>query len=291
MHNTLHLGMPVDRDARAYRGFVPGKWSERIEVRDFIQKNYTPYEGDDVFLAPTTGRTNALWQKVLGCMEQERKRGGIFDIDENTISTIVSHKPGYIDKELETIVGLQTDEPLKRAIMPNGGVRMVYDQLEAYGRPVSEQLREVYKHRKTHNDGVFDAYTDEMKRARKTGVITGLPDAYGRGRIIGDYRRPALYGVDYLIAQKKRAHKQTLGDAMTEDVIRAREEIAEQIRSLQELKQMAVCLWIRYRASGREHPRGNAMAVFCVSGCGKGTEWCRDEPWADLDIPRYLRAA
>jgi len=187
MGYTLQLGMPVNLDLRAYRGFVPGKWSERVEVRDFIQKHYTPFDGDDSFLAGTTARTDALWQKVLGYMEQERKRGGVYDIDENTISTIVSHAPGYIDKELETVVGLQTDEPLKRAIMPNGGIRMVYGQLEAYDRPVSEQLREVYKHRKTHNDGVFDAYTDEMRRARKTGVITGLPDAYGRGRIIGDY--------------------------------------------------------------------------------------------------------
>ena len=239
MKDTLVLGMPVDVEARAYRGFVTGKWSERVEVRDFIQKNYTPFEGDDSFLAGTTERTDALWKKVLGYMEQERKRGGIYDIDEETISTIVSHKPGYIDKDLETIVGLQTDEALKRAIMPNGGIRMVYGQLEAYDRPVSEQLREVYKHRKTHNDGVFDAYTDEMRRARKTGVITGLPDAYGRGRIIGDYRRPALYGVDYLIARKKKAHQETIGDAMTEDVIRAREELAEQIRSLEELKEMA----------------------------------------------------
>ncbi len=232
-------GLRLDRTQAAYRGFAPGKWLERVEVRDFIQKNYTPYEGDATFLEGVTERTRALWSKVLGLLDQERKAGGILDIDADTISTITSHAPGYIDKELEGIVGLQTDAALKRAIMPNGGIRMVYGQLEAYKRPVSDSLREVYKHRKTHNDGVFDVYTDEMKAVRRTGVITGLPDAYGRGRIIGDYRRPALYGVDYLVARKRDAHRQTLGDAMTEDVIRAREELAEQIRSLEELKQLA----------------------------------------------------
>ena len=232
-------GPRVDATQEAYQGFATGKWLTRIEVRDFIQQNYTPYEGDGSFLRGVTERTRALWSQVMSLMDAERKAGGVLAIDESTISTITSHAPGYIDKDLETIVGLQTDAPLKRAIMPNGGIRMVYGQLEAYNRPIRDALREVYKHRKTHNDGVFDVYTDEMKAVRKTGVITGLPDAYGRGRIIGDYRRPALYGVDYLLACKRHAHRQARGDAMTEDVIRAREELAEQIRSLEELKQMA----------------------------------------------------
>ncbi len=240
MERNLSLAGPkVDRSNVAYEGFTPGKWMERIDVRDFIQQNYTPYEGDGSFLQEGTDRTQKLWSKVLTLMEAERQAGGVLDIDEKTISTITSHAAGYIDKDLETIVGLQTDAPLKRAIMPNGGARMVYDQLQAYDRPICDELREVYKHRKTHNDGVFDVYTDEMKAARRSGVITGLPDAYGRGRIIGDYRRPAVYGVDYLLACKRHAHRQAPSDAMTEDVIRVREEIAEQIRSLEELKEMA----------------------------------------------------
>lgn len=221
------------------RGFTPGKWNTRVEVRDFIQRNYTPYEGDASFLTQPSEKTKKLWEKVSALMTEERKRDGMYDIDAKTISTITSHAAGYIDKSLEEVVGLQTDEPLKRAIMPYGGIRMVYSGLEAYNRDIDPQLEEVFRYRKTHNDGVFDVYTDEMKKARKTGVITGLPDAYGRGRIIGDYRRVALYGVDYLIAQKKEAHRNPAGDAMTDDVIRMREELAEQIRSLQELKEMA----------------------------------------------------
>jgi formate C-acetyltransferase len=221
------------------RGFTPGKWNTRVEVRDFIQRNYTPYEGDTSFLTQPSEKTRELWKKVSDLMAVERKRGGMYDIDAKTISTITSHAAGYIDKSLEQIVGLQTDQPLKRAIMPYGGIRMVYTGLEAYEREIDPQLEEVFRHRKTHNDGVFDVYTDEMKKARKTGVITGLPDAYGRGRIIGDYRRVALYGVDYLIQQKKDAHREAVGDAMSDDVIRMREELAEQIRSLQELKEMA----------------------------------------------------
>jgi len=224
----------------AYRIFQKGNWTTRIDLRDFIQHNYTPYEGDESFLASPTKKTKALWDKVQERAKEEQKRGGVYDIDFETISNITSHGPGYIDRELETIVGLQTDEPLKRAIMPYGGIRMVYAQLEAYDRPIDPQLKKVFAHRKTHNDGVFDVYTEEMKRARKTGVITGLPDAYGRGRIIGDYRRPALYGVDYLIEQKKQAHRLSIGAGMTDDVIRQREEIAEQIRSLEELKEMAI---------------------------------------------------
>ncbi len=219
--------------------FNPGKWSHEMSVRDFIQTNYTPYDGDESFLAGPTQRTQALWTKVKNLMDQERRQGGILDIDPDTISTITSHQPGYIDKELEEVVGLQTDAPLKRAIMPFGGIRMVQTSLKTYGRTLNPEVENVFKYRKTHNDGVFDAYTDEMKKARHSGIITGLPDAYGRGRIIGDYRRVPLYGVDYLIAQKKAAKTNYVFDIMDSQVIQQREELSEQIRALEELKQMA----------------------------------------------------
>ena len=221
------------------KSFNEGKWTSTIDVRDFIQKNYTPYDGDDNFLAGPTSKTLKLWGKVKELMKEERERGGIWDIDTHTISTITSHKPGYIDKDIEEIVGLQTDEPLKRAIMPFGGIRMVRSSLKAYNRPMDPEVENVFKYRKTHNDGVFDAYTDEMKKARHTGIITGLPDAYGRGRIIGDYRRVALYGVDYLIEKKKEAKKNYVFDIMNSPVIRQREELSEQIKALEELKEMA----------------------------------------------------
>lgn len=219
--------------------FKPGKWNTQIDVRDFIQKNYTPYDGDDSFLEAPTEKTAKLWAKVKELMKEERNRGGIMDIDTHTISTIDSHQPGYIEKDLESIVGLQTDEPLKRAIMPFGGIRMVRSSLKAYDRPMDPEVEKVFKYRKTHNDGVFDAYTEEMKKARHTGIITGLPDAYGRGRIIGDYRRVPLYGVDYLIEKKKEALKNYVFDIMDTPIIRQREELSEQIKALNELKTMA----------------------------------------------------
>ncbi len=219
--------------------FINGKWNEKINVRDFIVKNYTPYEGDESFLSAPSEKTKALWEKVLGFMEKERKAGGVLDIDENTISSITSHKAGYIDKELEGIVGLQTDSPLKRAIMPFGGIRMVHTSLEAYGKELPEDINNIFKYRKTHNDGVFDVYTDAMKKARHSSIITGLPDAYGRGRIIGDYRRVALYGVDKLIEFKIQAKKSRDDEPMYGDTVRDLEEIAEQIKALKELKAMA----------------------------------------------------
>lgn len=220
--------------------FRQGNWATEINLRDFIIRNYTPYDGDEAFLTAPTKQTLQLWDELCEKTKIERDRGGVYDIDEKTISEITSHKPGYINKNLEKIVGLQTDEPLKRAIMPFGGIRLVYKQLEAYGRTMDENVANVFNYRKTHNDGVFDAYTDEMKLARHTGIITGLPDAYGRGRIIGDYRRVALYGVDFLINQKKRAKKNYSFDIMDSPAIRLREELSEQIRSLEELKQMAL---------------------------------------------------
>lgn len=210
-----------------------------IDVRDYIIKNYTPYEGGGDFLADPTDATLKLWEKVQRLMGEEHKRGGVYDIDADTVSGITSHKPGYIDKELEKIVGLQTDEPLKRAIMPFGGIRMVRTSLKAYGRELSGDNERIFKYRKTHNDGVFDVYTEEMKKARHFGIITGLPDAYGRGRIIGDYRRVALYGVDFLINQKLRRKAGFDGMAFDEEMIRHSEELAEQIKVLNELKEMA----------------------------------------------------
>ncbi len=224
--------------------FNEGKWQHHIDVRDFIVRNYTPYDGDDSFLTPPTERTLALWDKVKELLQKERENGGVLEIDEHTISTITSHKPGYIAKELEDIVGLQTDEPLKRAIMPFGGIRMVRSSLAAYGREMDYGVEKIFEYRKTHNDGVFDAYTEDMKKARRSGIITGLPDSYGRGRIIGDYRRVALYGVDYLIEQKKQAKDELVFDLISEDIIRQREEISEQIRALEELGEMAAAYGI-----------------------------------------------
>lgn len=222
-----------------WKGFVPGKWTQEINVRDFIQKNYTPYQGDESFLATPTEQTYKLWNQVLELMKQEREKG-VLDADTKVGSTITSHAPGYINRELEKIVGLQTDKPLKRAIMPYGGIRVVKAGLEAYGYQLAPETEEIFtKYRKTHNDGVFDAYTREMKLARHSGIITGLPDAYGRGRIIGDYRRVALYGIERLVEDKKEQLKQLELDAIVEPVIQQREEISEQIRALKELKEMA----------------------------------------------------
>jgi len=226
--------------ANPWRGFRSGPWQRHVDVNDFIGLNLTPYEGDERFLAEPTEATRKLWQKVLELMKRERDNGGVLDVDVETVSTIVSHRPGYIQRELERIVGLQTDAPLKRSVQPFGGIRMVADACEAYGYKLPESISRTFTHiRKTHNQGVFDAYTTEMKLARKAGIITGLPDAYGRGRIIGDYRRVALYGVDRLIEAKKEDLLQLETDVISEDVIRLREELSEQIRSLGELKTMA----------------------------------------------------
>ncbi|MCZ8511971.1 formate C-acetyltransferase [Paenibacillus filicis] len=228
------------RAGNPWRGFRPGKWQERIDVKDFLDRNLTPYFGNGDFLAGPTAATIELWQQVSELLRQERENGGVLDVDTKTVSTITSHAPGYIDRELERIVGLQTDAPLKRSIQPFGGIRMVADACEAYGYKLPSELETLFTDlRKTHNQGVFDAYTTEMRTARKAGIITGLPDAYGRGRIIGDYRRVALYGVDALIEEKKSDLRQLEVDAMIEEIIRAREELSEQIRSLEELKRMA----------------------------------------------------
>ncbi len=224
---------------QAWIEYVPGPWMNDINVRDFIQKNYRPHLGNGEFLMGISDRTRQLWEKVCVLMQVEREHG-ILEADSQLPTGITAHAPGYIAQELEQIVGLQTDKPLKRAIMPLGGIRVVKKSLEAYGYQIDPGTFEIFtKYRKTHNDGVFDAYTDEMRRARHAGIITGLPDAYGRGRIIGDYRRVALYGCDRLISDKQQQLKSLELDTLDEAVIRQREEISEQIRALKELKQMA----------------------------------------------------
>ena len=219
--------------------FKEGIWTHSVDVQDFILNNYSPYDGDETFLEGPTERTQSLWNEVKDLMEQERKAGGVLDIDPDTISDIDAYEPGYIDKKLEQVVGLQTDAPLKRAIMPFGGMRMVQKSLDVYGKKMNPEVKNVFKYRKTHNDGVFDVYTEEIRKARHNGIITGLPDAYGRGRIIGDYRRVALYGTQFLIEQKEKSHKELTYDFMDEEAIRNREEIMEQIRALKKLENMA----------------------------------------------------
>ena len=225
----------------AWNEFEKGDWQSEINVRDFIQRNYTPYEGNSNFLANPTEKTKKLWDEVLELYKQEKAApGGVLDIDTKTVSTVASHEAGYIDKDLEEIVGLQTDKPLKRAIMPFGGIKIVEKSCEAYGREVDPEVDQIFHAiRKTHNDGVFDVYTQDVRKARSNKLLTGLPDGYGRGRIIGDYRRVALYGVDVLIEEKKHELEELDVDAFTEDIIRHREEISEQIKALNALKVMA----------------------------------------------------
>ena len=225
---------------KGWEGFVPGKWcDDEINVRDFIQRNYTPYEGDASFLAPATDATKKLWDIVCDLTKKEIAAGGVLNADTKIVSTLTSHGAGYLDKDLEKIVGLQTDEPFKRSLQPFGGIRMSEGALEMYGYQIDPTVKEIFtKYRKTHNEGVFDAYTPEMRAARSAHILTGLPDAYGRGRIIGDYRRVALYGVDYLI-QKKEEDKLAINGDMTPDKVRNREEIADQVKALKALKEMA----------------------------------------------------
>ncbi len=224
-----------------WKDFNKGDWQSEINVRDFIQLNYTPYEGDSSFLKSPTSKTQELWDEVLDLYKKEHdSKGGVLDIDTETISTITAHDAGYIDKDLEDIVGLQTDKPLRRAIMPFGGIRIVEKACEAYDRKVDSEVENIFhNYRKTHNDGVFSVYTPDIRAARSSHLITGLPDGYGRGRIIGDYRRVALYGIDSLIEEKKKELDVLNTDELTEDVIRSREETSEQIKALNELKQMA----------------------------------------------------
>ncbi|MEK3891952.1 formate C-acetyltransferase [Bacillus sp. FSL W7-1354] len=222
-----------------WKGFTTNVWQKEVNVRDFILSNFEPYQGDESFLEPPTEATSALWDHVMDLTKKERENGGVLDMDTEIVSTITSHGPGYLDKDLEKVVGVQTDEPFKRSLQPFGGIRMAKQACESYGFELNEEVERIFTdYRKTHNQGVFDAYTDEMKLARKVGIITGLPDAYGRGRIIGDYRRVALYGVDFLIDEKKKDAAGT-SRVMSEENIRLREELSEQIRALNELKALA----------------------------------------------------
>ncbi len=225
---------------KGWEGFIPGKWNnDEVDVRDFIQRNYTPYEGDASFLAPATEATKKLWDIVLDLSAKERAAGGVLDADTKIVSTLTSHAAGYLDKDLEKIVGLQTDKPFKRSLQPFGGIRMSEEALNMYGYTLDPGVKEIFtKYRKTHNDGVYDAYTPEMRAARSAHILTGLPDTYGRGRIVGDYRRVALYGVDYLI-RKKEEDKLAMNGVMTPDKVRDREELSEQIKALKALKELA----------------------------------------------------
>ena len=222
-----------------WNGFTGGNWEKFVDVRDFIQKNYTPYEGDDSFLCGPTQNTKDLWAEVMDLTKKEREAGGVLDMDTKVVSTLTSHGAGYLDKDKETIVGFQTDKPFKRGMNVYGGLRMAMKACEDNGYKVDPEIVDFFsKHRKTHNEGVFDVYDQEIRRCRTNHIVTGLPDAYGRGRIIGDYRRVALYGTDFLIEDKK-AQKESFGTVYTDDVIRGKEEIAEQIKALKELTEMA----------------------------------------------------
>ncbi|MFC9710089.1 formate C-acetyltransferase [Paenibacillus sp. JNUCC31] len=232
----------IEKDVKqqtGWRNFTKGTWTKSVDVNDFLTHNLSPYYGDEAFLTGATQNTKELWDIVSDLTKKERDNGGVLDVDVNTPATIVSHQPGYLDQTKEQIVGVQTDAPFKRSIQPTGGIRMMIDACEAYGFELPQGVIDIFTNiRKTHNQGVFDAYTSEMRAARKAGIITGLPDAYGRGRIIGDYRRVALYGVDFLIRNKKGELNALEVDVIDEDVIRLREELSEQIRALQELKQL-----------------------------------------------------
>ena len=222
-----------------WQGFKGKKWQEEIDVRDFIQQNYTLYEGDDRFLAGPTQATKDLWAQVMDLNKQEREAGGVLDTDTSVVSTITSHGPGYLDKDKEQVVGFQTDKPFKRGLQPFGGIRMSEKAAESYGFQIDPEVSHIFtEYRKTHNQGVFDVYTPEMRAARKSGIITGLPDAYGRGRIIGDYRRVALYGVDRLMEEKLKDYNNIGCDVMTNDILQLREELSEQYRSLKDLKKL-----------------------------------------------------
>ena len=284
---------PAELRRHAWRGFRPGTWNTRVAVRDFIQHNYTPYEGDASFLAGATERTRNLWKKLLVLLAEETKKG-VLDVSQ-VPSTITAHGPGYIDQKLELIVGLQTDAPLKRAIMPKGGWRVVEASLEAYGFEPDAEVAKIYtEHCKTHNDGVFDAYTETIRKCRSSGIITGLPDAYGRGRIIGDYRRLALYGLDFLIAEKQVERAELDDRHSTEQVIRLREELATQLRSLAQIGQMAQAYGYdvsRPAATGREAVQWTYFAYLAAIKEQNGAAMSvgRLSTFLDIYLERDLR--
>ena len=276
--------------------FKEGQWTKSVDVRNFIQLNYTPYTGDDSFLVGATDSTKKLWEEVSELFKKERENGGVLDVDTETISGINEYKAGYIDKAFEKIVGVQTDAPLKRAVMPFGGIRMAESAAKSYGYEVSPKISEIFtKYRKTHNQGVFDAYTDEMRLARKSGVITGLPDAYGRGRIIGDYRRVALYGVDRLIEDKMAQKKSLEVRCIDEDVIRLREEISDQIVALKELKGLAETYGLDISKPAKNAREAIQWLYFGFLGAikdqnGAAMSLGRTSTFLDIYIERDLKA-
>ncbi len=280
---------------QAWEGFQPGKWNQdEIDVRDFIQRNYVPYEGDGSFLSPATEATKALWQKICELTRKERENGGVLDADTKIVSTVTSHEAGYIDRELEKIVGLQTDVPFKRALQPFGGIKMAEQALKLYGYEIDPGVKEIFtKYRKTHNDGVYDAYTPEMRRARKAHILTGLPDTYGRGRIVGDYRRVALYGIDELISHKE-ADKNLIDGEMTADKIRDREELSMQIRALKDLKSMAASYGCDISKPSKTAKEAIQALYFGYLGAvkdqnGAAMSFGRTSTFLDIYIERDLR--
>ena len=278
-----------------WNGFLGGAWTERIDVRDFIQRNYTPYEGDAGFLAGATARTKALNEKYLALREQELQKGGVLDIDTEHVSSLLNYGPGYLDKDNELIVGLQTEKPLCRSVNPFGGMRMVLSACRAYGYELSDTVKEEFKYRTTHNDGVFRVYTEQMRKARHTGIITGLPDAYGRGRIIGDYRRVALYGTDALIEWKKRDFAALGKKPMDDENIRLMEEVSRQIDFLGRLCKMAEmygCDISHPAANAREAIQWTYFAYLAAikEQNGAAMSLGRVSTFLDIYIERDLRA-
>ena len=289
--STPKANTTKDTRKTAWKGFASGSWMDTIAVRDFIQQNYRPYEGDRIFLADATPRTQQLWAQIAVLMKQEREQG-VLDADTQVPAGITAHDAGYVDAGLEQIVGLQTDKPLKRSIMPLGGIRVAEKSLKAYGYSIDPALHEIFtKYRKTHNDGVFDAYTPEMRRARHAGIITGLPDAYGRGRIIGDYRRVALYGIERLVADKQSQLGKTENGVMSEEVIRDREEINEQIRALKELQAMALTYGLDISQPAVNAKEAIQWTYFGYLGAikeqnGAAMSLGRDSTYLDINIER-----
>ena len=285
---------PAEAKSDPREAFAPGLWTKEINVRDFIQANFTPYYGDESFLAGPTARTLGIWKTLQDLFVEDRKKG-VLDVSQ-VPSTITSHEPGYIDKDNEIIVGLQTEAPLKRAIMPNGGLNMVLNAFKAYGYEADPQVVEIFtKYRKTHNAGVFDAYTDDVRRCRRSHVLTGLPDAYGRGRIIGDYRRVALYGVDRLVARKKEEKAALDREWTTESIIRDREELSEQIRSLGELKEMAAKYGFDLSGPATSAREAVQWLYFAYLGCvkeqnGAAMSLGRVSTFLDIYLERDLQA-
>lgn len=294
----------AEQNTQAWEGFAAGDWQNEVNVRDFIQKNYTPYEGDESFLAGATAATTKLWNEVMEGIKVENSTKAPLDFDTDVVSTITSHGPGYIEKDLEKIVGLQTDKPLKRALIPNGGIRMIENSCKEYGRTLSPEIEKIFtEYRKTHNQGVFDVYTSSIRACRKAGILTGLPDAYGRGRIIGDYRRIALYGIDKLMADRVQLHKELEADLYKatetgenmEEIIRRREEISEEHRALGQIKEMAAkygCDISKPAATAQEAIQATYFGYLAAvkSQNGAAMSFGRNSSFFDIYIERDMAA-